>query len=237
MDNEQGVKCACEVKSEFPWIIWCSLAWTSSQELFCSKYFTLEIASSSDGHIIFPQIPTIPSIALMNAGTQSQENLCSSFKRISWSQHHIHHPNHECWWAKSKQCLSHCESYYSLCHGWIILISPRQCSFTSLNTRKFLASTWWWSELPKFLLYFKPHICLVKRLENHLASQAWKIWSWEMWTKLSLGLTITLSHMNFFFFRFVLNGKMAKWQMANGKMENGKAEMSKSPKSCLLDIF
>ena len=84
-DNEQGVLC---VKSEFPpkplaaaGIISCWRAWTSSQELFCSKYFTLEIASSGDGHIIFPEILTIPSVArLVNAGTHSQEIRYISFK-------------------------------------------------------------------------------------------------------------------------------------------------------------
>ena len=74
-DNEQGVLCVCEVKSEFPPTELDHLVPRRLGQF--SRKFLLKMfhtgncdSGSSDGHIIFPEIPTVPSIANMNAWTK-----------------------------------------------------------------------------------------------------------------------------------------------------------------------
>ena len=118
-DNEQGVLCVGEVKFPPTELDHLVRLGQFSRKFLLKMFHTGNCDSgSSDGHIIFPEIPTVPSIANMNAWTKgtfytsnrSQLKLKSSsrpqYLLIIIASHH-------------------CESYYSLCHGWMIPITAQ----------------------------------------------------------------------------------------------------------------
>ena len=72
-DNEQGVLCVCEVKfppTELDHLVPRRLGQFSRKFLLKMFHTGNCDSGSSDGHIIFPEIPTVPSIANMNAWTK-----------------------------------------------------------------------------------------------------------------------------------------------------------------------